>query len=273
MKSLLISSNIILSIWLAAAGALNAQNLPVGDLEIASVEGELTAVAGDRLKLKTEDGKEVFAVLSQKSTLKYKGTAEISYLRPGQYVRFVTSFNGNTGMPQEEVKKLEIFRAARKRRMSMQERQSQTPGIYPYVAMRNGDDKNDRNDVSRNRAAVKPNSGQMLRVVGQVRAVAGNKLQILAGNRALLVPLNAQAEISVSAGDAMFCMPGDKVTIEGLRNPAQPDWVQAESIEITGVNSLSPVAANNGRSSATRSRRAAVRNKNDEQQTRGGKNP
>lgn len=272
MKSLLISSNIILSLWLFAAGVSMAQdqNRQVGDLEIASVEGELTAVAGDRLKIKTEDGKEVFAVLSQKSTLMYKGTAEIGYLRPGQFVRFVTAFNSSTGMPQEAVKKLEIFRAARKRRMSMQERQSQTPGIYPYIANNKDDGKKNRNDVGRNRAAVKPTSGQLLQIVGQVRAIAGNKLQVLAGNRPLIVPLDTQAEISVLAGDAMFCMPGDKVAIEGLRNPAQPDWVQAESVEITGVNSLSPVAANSGRIQSTRSRRAAVRNKDADKDGKSG---
>ena len=269
MKSFLISANITLLIGLVTNQPIVAQdqNRPVGNLEIASVEGELTAVAGDRLKLKTEDGTEVFAVLSQKSTLSYTGTADIAYLRPGQFVRFVTSFNGHTGMPQEAIKKLEIFRTVRKRRMSMQERQSQTPGIYPYVEKKDAKDKKDRTDVSKNRTAVRQTSGQLLQVVGQVRAIAGNKLQVLAGNRPLLVPIDTQAEISVQAGDAMFCMPGDKVAIEGLRNPAQPNWIQAENIEITGINSLSPMAANNNRSGqVNRSRRAATKDKNADKQ-------
>lgn len=204
---------------------------PAGGLEIASFEGTLTAIAGDKIKVKGKDGAERMAVVNAQSTLKYTGTADVKFLRPGLTVRFSAVFDVRKGIPLAPLNEIEIFRPAKERRMSPEQRQSQTPGIYPV------NEKKDSNVQS-------PKDGQQnFLVVGLLRAVQSNKIQVFAGSRPIMADLNEQIKISVVAGDVLFCQPGDKVKVTGLRNPSQQDWVQAETVEIVGSKPLGAMAA------------------------------
>lgn len=241
-----------------SSAADGAQNGQAGNLQIASVTGTLQGVASDRLMLKTEDGKDVFAVMSRKTTITYSGSAEASFLSPGMMVRFVTSFNTQTGVPQTPVTEVEIFRSVQKRRMTMEERQNQTPGIYPIIPGAAQNPRQGRTNRKQAPSAPSNPGAQQLKIVGQIRAAAADKLQVFAGNRPIVVQLDPQAEISIQAGDAMFCMPGDKISVEGLKSPSQEGWLQAESIEITGLSPLSPLSAKRG---GLKSKNAGVKDK------------
>ena len=127
--------------------------------------------------------------------------------------------------------------------MSPEMIQDQTPGIYPAA------------DKGKDQVAAGPGF-QNFRIVGKLAGVQGNKIQVIAG-RPLLIELAETAVIKVSAGDTTFCMPGDEVQINGLRNPAQENWIQAESLTITGAKPLSPPEKATRGSRRDRTRRAA----------------
>ncbi len=207
----------------------NGGGAGAGGLEIASVTGSLEAFAGNQLKIKTEDDQEYFAILNNRTTLRYKGTADAKFLRPGLLVRFSAPFDA-AGVPQAALQALEVFKTVRQRRMSRDLVQSQTPGIYP-VAEKKGEKA--KSDVP-----AAGGGSQNFRVVGQLRALQGEKIQVAVGNRPVIVELDPAAKISVAAGDTSFCLQGDAVEVSGLRNPAREQWIQAEAIVITGANPL-----------------------------------
>lgn len=243
MKSPLIPNvhSRFLGTWLSAAiliaGSTSAPALRAqapagpGGLEITNVSGVLQAVSGDKFKIKSEDGEEHIAVLAARSSLKYNGTADSKFLQPGLFVRFSASFNTRTGTPQAPLQELEIFRPIRQRRMSQAQRQNQTSGVYPAA-------QDDKKNGKQSPPVQNTGEIQDFKIVGQIRAVQGGKMQVVAGNRPLIVPLDSAVKINVQAGDAMFCMSGDSVKVTGLRNPNQANWIQAETIEITGTKAL-----------------------------------
>lgn len=201
-------------------------------MDIAKVSGTLEAVAGDKIKIKSEDGKEYFALVGAQTKVEYKGTADIAFLGPGLFVRFTAAFDPKTGIPANTVSAIEIFRPARQRRMSMEQKQDQTPGVYPVTEEAQGDKK------SKSKTAAPPAGSQNFKIVGQVRAVMADKVQVAAGMRTFMIQLDPAATVTVSSGDAMFCKQGDQVEINGLSSPTQESWIQAESIEITGAEPL-----------------------------------
>lgn len=215
-----------------------AQN--AGGLEIASVEGELSGIAGDRLAVKTEDGKEYFAVLGRKCSLKYSGTADSQFLQPGLMVRFDATFDVTKGVATAPIAELEVFRPF-KGRLSQQQRKDQTPGLYPASTDKQAADPKDNPRYRRNQNQNQTASNdklQVFRVVGLINGRQASKLRIMTGRQTILVDLTADPKIKIASGDVLFCNPGDKVKVTGLRNPAQETVIQAETIEIEGAKPL-----------------------------------
>lgn len=219
--------------WLLL-GTCVGQDTGNGGLEVANIEGTLQAAARDRIKLKTEDDQEYMAVLNQKSTLKYQGSADTSFLmQPGLYVRFSGAFDTQQGTLVAPLEALEVFKPHASRRMTREQRQAQTPGIYPVVK-----EEGRRAGRANPKQRVNPSGPQEFQVVGRIAGIEPGRMQILAGNRRLLVELAEELDISVAAGDTTFCRPGDKVSVSGLRNPQQENWLSAETIEIEGSEPL-----------------------------------
>ena len=269
------------------------QSAPAGGLEIAKLEGTLEALAGDRLKIKGADGAEYFIVLTPQTTLRYTGTADAKFLRPGLMVRFDATFDVQQGITIKPISEIEIFRPLNQRRMTREQRQNETPGIYPIRAA--DEEKDDAANARQQRAAnrrqsqrggrprpgqqqagqqdpVQQNAAQQnaaqqnatqqgagqrtasgganqpgvhlnsasqdFRVVGQLSVIQPTKLRVLAGNRPLIVDVDQDTQVTVAAGDAVFCLPGDQVQVTGLRNAAQANLVQAETVEIEGATPL-----------------------------------
>jgi hypothetical protein len=236
----LLRNRLALGLLLLLLNPIHLQAQNAGGLEIASVEGELTGVAGDRIAVQTEDGKEYFAVYGRKCSLKYSGTADPQFLQPGLMVRFDATFDVAKGVATEPIAELEVYRPL-KGRLSQQQRKDQTPGFYPISedkqAAGNKDNPRYRRNQSQNQTT---NSGnlQAFRVVGLINGRQGSKLRIMTGRQAILVDLTADPRITVASGDVLFCNPGDKVQVTGLRNPSQETLIQAETIEIDGAKPL-----------------------------------
>ncbi len=279
-----------------------AQDAIGNGLEKVDLSGKLEMIVGNQIKFKAEDGQESVVLVGEDTTFSYIGTAEPAALTPGLMVRFTAPFDA-AGTPQAPLAELEIFRPARERRMSLEMRQSQTPGIYPAIekdkveptsgkgaasnkpatkttpaakpgtvnaaretAAKGNSAKEDTTkgrNAKANRAEPVQSAGgvQDYLVVGMLRAVQGDKLQIFAGNRPVIVQAEAGVKINVSAGDPLFCQPGDEIKLTGLKSPE--GLIQAEAIEVTGAKPLGSV----DEKAHARNSRTKQSGKSDEKQT------
>ena len=224
---------------IAQVGNAPANQAPAGrGPEISQVEGTLEGVARDRIKIKTEDGKETIAILGRQSKIEYVATATANFLRPGMMVRFESGFDVQQGTPQAPIAELEVFRPSRSTMLQPEERKKQTAGIYPASDFKDEKEENKGPRNTRQAAAqVAKAAERNFVVVGQLRVVQAQKMRIQAGNRAMIIELKPDAKIRVSAGDAMFFKPGDKVKLTGAR-AAGSSMLQVELLEVEAVNPL-----------------------------------
>ena len=233
---------------LTAAMAV-AQDAGANGLELVELSGKLEAITGNALKIKTEDNQEHMVMVAAQTGFSYSGTADLKFLTPGLFVRFVAAFDNNA-VAQAPLTKLEIFRPAKARRMSAEVLRSQTPGIYPVT-----DDKPGKED----KVAAAPAGSQNYQIVGQLRGFQTNKIQVAAGQRPIMVELSPELVISVASGDPYFCQAGDQVEISGLKNSS--GLIQADTVQVKGSAPLGPGESKaTGRNSRTRGS-AATRGK------------
>ncbi len=250
----------------------SAQDNDAAGLEIVNLTGQLEAIVGNQLKIVGEDKTANLVLIGVDSTFTYSGTAEPAVLTPGLMVRFTADFD-LAGNPQAPLATLEIFRPLHGRRLPLEVQQSQTFGIYPV------DKQGPAGAAPKNSAAPKrskaevppankappgnkappsntakplagaadkqaashaaPTAGQTFQIVGMLRAIQGDRLQIAAGNQPLIVQASPDLKITVSAGDPTFCQPGDEVKLSALKLPN--GIIQAETIIVTGAKPLGAV--------------------------------
>ncbi|MEM8733356.1 MAG: hypothetical protein AAGG44_03990 [Planctomycetota bacterium] len=222
-----------------------AQN--AGGLEIASVEGAIDGVYGDRVEVTTETGDKYIAVLGRKASVRFSGTADKKFLRPGLMVRFEADFDVKQATATQPVSKLEIFRPITTGRLTQEQRRDQTPGVYPAANKdtqpqgRNNNPRSQqtgRNNGNRRGRNQQANSSSRFRVVGQIRALQADKVQVVAGRMPVMIQLANELEISVKSADMLFSSDGDKVKVTGLRNSAQPKFIQTETMQIESAKPL-----------------------------------
>lgn len=229
---------------LPTAREVQGQIPGIGGLDVAEVNGKLDAASGNRLKITGDDGQDYLVSLNQQSTIDYEGTAEPEFLRPGMLVRFTCSFDTN-GQPQQAVSELEIFQPMQRRRMRPDEMQKQTPGIYPVVAPEARQQSQQPQHQRRQQPApqqppASAEATQEYRIVGKVMGIEQGRMQVMAGNRPVMVELEPELKVTVASGDLTFSNPGDQIKVSGLVNAAQPNFIQAESVRIEGAEPLKP---------------------------------
>ncbi len=216
-------SHVMLCWLLLGALAAQAQD---GGLEIAEVSGKLQATLGYQMKFASEDGTEYMAVVNpQETSFRYEGTADIKFLTPGLLLRFTAAFD-KAGNVQTPIKEIEVFNPVRQRRMKLEQMQDQTPGIYPIA--------------NKDAAPAAPAGFQDYRIVGKLAGIQGEKMQLAAGNRPLMVSFAPDLVIHLTSTESNFCAEGDEIKVTGLKFPAQANWIQAESILVTGAKPLAP---------------------------------
>ncbi len=234
-----------------------------GGLQIAQVSGTMQARALDKIKIVAEDKKEYFAIVSEQTSLIYKGTAEPDYLTQGLFVRYSAELNPS-GQAQGPVKELEVFNASQHRRMSPEQMREQTPGVY-QVRGEVGNTKKP-GEKPKDKPAAKPNAAsgkgaqasgaqasgtQAYRVVGQIALIKAGKMLVQAGGAQVHLELDPKAEIKVTSHDTSFCQIGDQVKVSGLRTAGQEQFIQSESLEITGAKLLGPAEGKTTKNSKT----------------------
>ena len=243
--------------WNAAVLA----QLEPNDLNSVELQGTLEGMFGNQLKVKGANDQEyAIAVDASETVFRYRGTADLRFLSRGMLVRFQAEFDPQ-GRPRAAVEQLEIFTPKQDRLLTEEEILSQTPGIYPLATAREqaevfkqdapGQPPNARtrrenprsqavNPRAGQRGAGTPAAGQVFQIVGRLVNLQADKIQVAAGGRPLVVQLDPAVEISVSAGDATFCFPGDQIQVQGLSRDLRPEYIQAKSITVTGSKPLAP---------------------------------
>ncbi len=231
----------------------------VGGLQIAQVSGTMQAMALDKIKIVAEDKKEYFAVVSEQTSINYKGTAERDFLTPGLLVRFSAELNQN-GQAQGPVNEIEVFTVNQQRRMSPEQAREHTPGVYQVGGevgntKKPGDrtkEKTDKVSTKLNAATGKGSAfgAQAYRVVGQVAGVKAGKMVVQAGAAQVQLELDPKAVIKVTSHDTSFCQMGDQVKVSGLRNAGE-QFIQSESLEIVGAKPLAAAEGKTGKNSKT----------------------
>ncbi len=223
----------------------------VGGLQIAQISGTMQAAQLNQIKIVAEDKKEYFAVVSEQTSLQYKGTAESDFLTPGLLVRFSAELN-QSGQVQGPVKELEVFTISQHRRLSPEQMRDQTAGVY-QVGGEVGNVK--PSDKAKDKTAAKPTANstkvaQSYRIVGQIAGVKAGKMFVQAGGVQVQLELDPKAVINVTSQDTTFCQMGDQVKVSGLRTAGQEQFIQSESLQIIGAKPLKPVegkTAKNGK--------------------------
>ncbi len=270
--SVKISFGVAILVMLQPCIANSQDSGKAGGLQIAQVSGTMQAMALDKIKIVAEDKKEYFAVVSDQTSLTYKGTAEADFLTQGLLVRFSAEVN-QSGQAQGPVKELEVFTVSQNRRMSQEQMRDQMPGVY-QVGGEVGNVKKP-SEKAKDKPAAKPNAtgkgaqasgaqasgaqasgarasgARAYRVVGQIAQIKAGKMLVQAGGAQIQLELDPKAEIKVTSHDTTFCQMGDQVKVSGLRNAGQEQFIQSESLEITGAKPLGPAEGKTAKNSKT----------------------
>ncbi len=248
-----------------------------GGLQIAQVSGTMQAMAQNQVKIAAEDKKEYFIVLTEQTSLQYRGTADPDFLMPGLLVRFSAELTQSGGV-ETPVAELEVFTFSQSRRMTPEQMREQTPGVYQVggevgnakkpgaketpkqtTAPAQANAKTQANAKASTKGQTKQGSGssagaQPYRVVAQVVGVQAGKVFVQAGSVRIQFELAPKAVINVAARDTTFMQIGDQVKVSGLRNAAQEQYIQAETVEIVAAKPLGPAEGKAGAKNAKASK-------------------
>jgi len=248
-----------------------------GGLQIAQVSGTMQAMVQNHVKIAAEDKKEYFIILTDQTSLQYRGTAEPDFLMPGLMVRFSAELTQSGGV-EAPVTELEVFTYSQSRRMTPEQMREQTPGVYQVGgevgnAKKPGGKEAAKQTAAPAQAIVKTQANakanpkgqskppaassagaQPYRVVGQVVGTQSGKVFVQAGSVRIQFDLDPKAVINVAARDTTFMQIGDQVKVSGLRNAAQEQYIQAETVAIVGAKPLGPAEGKAGAKNAKSSK-------------------
>ena len=248
------------TVLMAASASAQDAKQGGGGLQIAQASGTMQAMALNQIKILGDDKKETFIVLTDQTSLQYRGTAEADFLTPGLLVRFTTELN-QSGLAQSPVSELEVFTYSQNRRMTPDQVREQTAGVY-QIGNEAANEKKPNTKESPKKSSSKQNAAssgsQTYRVVGQVVGAQSGKLFVQAGAVRVQFELDPKAVINVTSRDTTFMQMEDKVKVSGLRNAAQEQYIQAESVEIVGAKPLGPAE---GKAGAKSSKNAKAKGK------------
>lgn len=222
---------------------------PGVSMEIAKVEGKYDAFAQGIIKILDSANQEVFLHSQNDTVVHYTAEAEPAWLMPGYMVRFSASFD-QSGKPSAALKSIEVFTPSIRRRLSPEQMREQTPGVHkedkgqPEGAKDLFADKTKKPQPQPKGRSAKKDvvvPGQTFRVVGQLMNVQSNMLTVNAGTP-IQIEIDPAATVSVTADDlnsiGQMISKGDGVNVSGLRNPAQPNHIYCESIQIKATKKL-----------------------------------
>jgi hypothetical protein len=291
MKRCAICLAALVAVFLSAIQGLAQDN----GLKAIDIKGTVEEFNNFQMKVKSSEGAMLTVLLTQLPAVEYKGSADSKALLPGQFIRLTGSFD-SMGNLEGNLEEVEIFRP-KTGRMRPDDRQRQTPGIYPLDAEAKGvaagnaalpqngqaNPPNNAREAAKTKpskpakpskakpaesdksagAAATPVQFEKYMVVGQIANIQGNKVLINTGNQALNIQIADSTKVKVSFPDLELCVKGDEVQVVGLGTDMQPDLVQARSLLITAAKPLTLGANQNVRNAAIKNSAGKAEAKTD----------
>lgn len=182
-------------------------------------KGTVLSVAGSAVQLRTEREENwIVKLLPGKTSVHVTGEADVSFLRPGQFVRFVGEID-EKGALQGDLDELEIFTPVGK----------VSPGLYEPGA---SDDAKPLRKFAAGSYEVRAKLG----------SVKDGQLTVGVGSKKVIGKLADAVKIKVSFNDVGYVGEGDKIEVagwyserDGRPNPAQmmPGRGFAEELTVT----------------------------------------
>ncbi len=179
----------------------------VVELKQFSVKGTITGMRGDLIQWTDENQRVNLVKLDPKRLMRITvtGTAEPSFLRPGLFVRFLTTPD-ERGKITETIGELTIFSPA----------DGFQPGVFPE------DPGNPKGPVL---------------VAGRIKSLRKGKMTLLVGRQQVKVQLAEEPKIAIEVTDLRIVSPGDQIEVTGFGQTAQQ--LIARTIDIKLAKPLS----------------------------------
>jgi hypothetical protein len=220
-------------------------------LPVVDLKGTVEQVGADGLAIKCEGQAFNLSVDSNLTHVQCNGTADRSYLKPGVLVRFEGEFDKRM---QPKSGPLEVLYVVTQSETSQ-------PGIHSdsdvaaaaAAAGENGENSEEGGQRPAKRAAV-----ENCVVIGTIKLLKDDQLQVVADGKPVKVQLAKEAEIKVEVDDYTLAAAGDEIVVRGrtVQPPSgqQPGHVFGEDVTITlaqPLESTSKAPAKKKKSSKT----------------------
>jgi hypothetical protein len=162
-------------------------------------KGTIEAVRFEGIQFKDADGKTIIVGFDFKTKPKVTvtGTAEPGFLAPGLIVRFTAEMTSK-GLVKDPIGELAVIETSELNQIGAQ------PDLAPGEDLKKAEKEGPVSWV----------------VVGQIRSVKKNLLQISAGNKAIKAELADDCKITVDVSDLSITQTGDEISVVGKQLPA-----------------------------------------------------
>ena len=186
------------------------QQLPIIDLK-----GTIEEVGADLLSIKCEGQAFLLKIAPNYTRVQVSGTADKAYLKPGVLVRFEGEFDkkGQAKAPLEEL-------------CVVTPSETNQPGIHADAPLEGEGPR-----------AAKRGGSEIYLVVGTIKLIKDNQLQVVADGKPIKVQLAKEIEVKVEIDDHTLAEAGDEITVRGrtVQPPQgqQPGQVYGEDVTIT----------------------------------------
>jgi hypothetical protein len=213
-------------------------------------------VSAGVLHVVTGEGKNWLIALDPKAKpedMKYLGSADPSWLKPGRFVQFIGRFN-KRGESKSQVGELKVFSPHAKSRL----------GVFPLGDDYEGVGEEEANQPDDLQLGADPVSGEgffeelleearrdnrpqspvsYYRISGQLTSAKDGRIVVNTGRNIVKAPLAEDAAIEVEISDVRYARPGDKFELQGYYYPVQRQRGYASKLTITAAKPLTGPAA------------------------------
>lgn len=236
---------------------------PGADRQAFKVNGTLKGMQNGMLMVTGADKKDYMVKLPKElDKVRYSGQAALEWLSNGLFVRFETQMD-EKGRIVGTVKQVEVFVPDPQLQNNPATMKEHVPGVHLLgVAGSDGLFSDEK---------VPANSVKSYRVIAQLIGVAKNKMMVAAGSNRLQVEVDPNVAINVSVPGMDLCQPGDDIAISGFTYPNQPQFVESQTISVTGKQLIGQKVKKGPKAAASKTATKSRKDKKDGTEADGAK--
>ncbi|MBN2296251.1 MAG: hypothetical protein JXM70_27725 [Pirellulales bacterium] len=239
---------------------------PQNKLPPVNLKGKIEAIKFGMVKIGTDDGNSWLVSIPRNAEIRVLGTAETSFLQPGQFVRFKAKIDAQ-GTAQEKVAKLAIFTRT----------QTSVLGFFPESGFSGGPDaameaeaEADTKSHKKKKERTKNKKPQLQAAVYEVNgqlmpAKRSGQWSVNTPQGSISFELAEDAELSVEIADYRYAKPGDEISCSAFQKGER--MASARSVEI---QLSEPLAGMEKKGKITRRSKSQKKQKSEETKSANG---